>query len=332
MRKVKQLDIAKALNISRVTVTKALMDAPDIGIATRKLVKAKAEELGYFPNYTGRNLSSKRTYTIGLVVPKIAHSFFSISIESFYEAAIAKGYYIIPTISFENIKIEEENIKVLLSMGVDGIIIDPAGNIDISEIYDKILNAGVKLIFYDRFPIGFNHASVVCNNKEAAKNAVSYIIAKGIKSIVHFTGSQKLNICKHRLEGYKSALESAGIKYNSKMVVSTGLTEKDGYDCFIEYFIKHGCPRAVFAVNDSIAIGIYKAATTLKLRIPTDISIVGFGDIELAQMVSPQLTTVHIPIKEMCFEAINRLVSSIENVGTIKNDVFIADLVIRDSV
>jgi len=137
MKKIKQIDIAKALNISRVTVTKALMDTPDIGIATRKLVKAKAEELGYFPNFIGRNLSSKRTYTIGLVVPKIANSFFANSIESFYEAAIAQGYHIIPTVSFENSKIEEENIRVLLSMGVDGIIIDPAGNIDNSKIYHR---------------------------------------------------------------------------------------------------------------------------------------------------------------------------------------------------
>lgn len=332
MRKVKQLDIAKALNISRVTVTKALLDSPDIGLATRNLVKAKAEELGYFPNFTGRNLSSKRTFTIGLIVPKIAHSFFSTSIESFYEAAIAKGYYIIPTISFENSRIEADNIKVLLSMGVDGIIIDPAENVENYKMYDRIINSGVKLIFYDRFPIRFKHTGVVCNNKEAAMNAVNYIIAKGIKEIVHFTGTQQLNICRHRLEGYKSALESASIKYNSKMVVSTGLSEKDGYDSFIKYYVKHGCPRAVFAVNDSIAVGIYKAAALLKLRIPNDISVVGFGDIEMAHMVSPSLTTVHIPIKEMCFETINQLISSIENINPINNNVFVADLVIRDSV
>jgi DNA-binding LacI/PurR family transcriptional regulator len=332
MKRIKHSDIANALNISRVTVTKALMDAPDIGLATRNLVKAKAEELGYFPNYIGRNLSSQRTFTIGLVIPKIAHSFFSNSIEAFYEAAIAHGYYIIPTVSFENSKIEEENIRVLLSMGVDGIIIDPAGNIDNCKMYNRIINAGVKLIFYDRYFIDFNHTSIVCNNKEAAENAVSFIIARGIREIVHFTGPQKLNISFHRLEGYKSALESAGIRFEKKMIVYTDLTEKSGHDCFIDYYIKNGCPKAVFCVNDSVAAGIYKAAATLKLRIPTDLSIVGFGDIEIAQMVHPQLTTVHIPIKEMCVETINRLILSIENKDTIRNEVFSTDLVIRDSV
>lgn len=332
MRKITHIDIAKALKVSRATVTKALMDFPDISISTKKRVREKAEELGYFPNFTGRNLSSRKTFTLGLIVPKIAHSFFSTSIESFYQAAIDNGYYIIPTISFENCKIEEENIKVLLSMGVDGIIIDPAENIDNLRIYDKILNAGVKLVFYDRYPIGYECKKVACNNMEAAKNAVSYIISKGFKEIVHFTGSQHLNICRHRLEGYKSALESAGIKNSSRMIVHGGLTEMDGYNSFLTYFNKYGCPRAVFAVNDSIALGIYKAAATLKLRIPTDISIVGFGDIESTQLVQPRLTTVHIPIREMCFETINILISTIENKDTIIDKIFIADLVIRDSV
>jgi DNA-binding LacI/PurR family transcriptional regulator len=332
MKKIKQIDIAKALNISRVTVTKALLDSPDISIVTKKMVKAEAEKLGYFPNFTGRNLSSKKTFTIGLVVPKIAHSFFAHSIESFYEAAIARSYYIIPTVSFENNKIEERNIKVLLSMGVDGIIIDPSGDVEDCKIYDRILHSGTKLIFYDRYPVDSKYARVVCNNKEAAKNAVSFIISKGIREIVHFTGSQQLNICKDRTEGYIAALDSAGIKLDKKMIVSAGLTEKNGYDSFIEYFIKNGCPRAVFAVNDPMAVGIYKAAATLKLRIPLDLSVVGFGDIEISQLVSPQLTTVHIPIKEMCLETIKRLIAMIENKRVYNDEIFTANLVIRDSV
>jgi DNA-binding LacI/PurR family transcriptional regulator len=217
-------------------------------------------------------------------------------------------------------------------MGVDGIIIDPAGNIDNSMIYNKIINAGVKLIFYDRYFIDYNHPSIVCNNKEAAEHAVSFIIARGIREIVHFTGPKKLNISYHRLEGYKSALELAGIKFENKMIVYTDLTERSGHDSFIEYYIKKGCPKAVFCVNDSVAAGIYKAAATLKLRIPADLSIVGFGDIELAQMVQPPLTTVHIPIKEMCIETINRLISAIENKDTVTSEVFSTHLVIRDSV
>lgn len=332
MRKIRQIDIANALNISRVTVTKALQNSPEISKSTRELVRAKAEEMAYFPNFTGRNLSLKKTFTIGLVVPKIAHSFFCHSVQSFYEAAIAKGYYLIPTISFENHKTEERNIRILLSMGVDGIIIDPAMDVKDTKVYDLISESGAKFIFYDRYPLSYNHSRVVCDNRSAAKNVVSLLIAKGITQIVHFTCTQKLNIGKHRLEGYQQALKSAGLKYNRKLIVNTGLDEKDGYTSFIEYYNKYGCPKGVFAINDPVAIGIYRAAETLKLRIPDDFAIVGFSDTDKSQMLEPKLTTVHIPVKQMCIETINRLISMIEDKPVDVEKIFETELVIRNSV
>src|SRR6056297_1019928 len=114
MKKISQKDIAESLNLSRVTVTKALKEHPDVSDETARRVKSKAQEMGYIPDFIGRSLSSKRTYNLGLVVPKIAHSFFSYSIEKIYEAAYKRGYNIIPMVSFEDCTKELEHITTLL--------------------------------------------------------------------------------------------------------------------------------------------------------------------------------------------------------------------------
>ncbi len=333
MTKITQSDIAQALNISRVTVTKALNDDSTIALHTRNQVKQKADELGYIPNLIGRSLSSRKTWTIGLVLPKIAHSFFAHSVEFFYEASSKFGYNIVPTISFEKGENEERNIRTLLSMGVDGIIIGTSGKVANIQIYDKIIASGVKLIFYDRFPIGMKHPGVFSNDLEAAREAVNFIISKGHKKIVHFTGPKNINICKNRHEGYRSALKEAGIEYRKDRVIVGELTEESGYRNFIDYFIANGSPGAVFTVNDSVAIGIYRAAAKLKLQIPEDFAIVGFGDLERSKLLIPQLTTVHIPLKNMCYDAIKMLVSSINDGEDLPMEkVFKTRLMIRDSI
>ncbi len=333
MRKITQSDIARELNVSRVTVTKALNNDLSIALHTRNRVRKKADDLGYIPNLIGRSLSSRKTWTLGLVLPKIAHSFFSQSLEFFYEASSKYNYNIIPTISFEKGENEERNIRTLLSMGVDGIIIGTSGKVVNPQIYDKISASGIKLIFYDRFPIGIKHPGVFCNDLEAARSAVNFIISKGYKKIVHFTGPQNINICKNRLDGYKAALSEAAIEYREEQVILGELTEESGYRSFIDYFITHGSPGAVFTVNDSVAIGIYRAAAKLKLKIPEDFAIVGFGDLERAKLLIPKLTTVHIPLKDMCCDAINMLVSSIDNGEDIPMEkIFKTRLMIRDSI
>jgi DNA-binding LacI/PurR family transcriptional regulator len=164
MGKVNQKDIASALGVSRVTVTKALQDHPDIAIKTRTLVKDKALELGYVPNLIGRSLSSSRSFNLGVSLPKIAHSFFSQSVEYMYEAANQLGYQIIPTISFESGLNEKKNLESLLAMGCEGVIIGTASGVVDFEMYDFLKRAGIHTVFYDRFPSNYKGYGVYGND------------------------------------------------------------------------------------------------------------------------------------------------------------------------
>ena len=330
MRKVSQTDIARALNVSRVTVTKALKDHPDIAERTREQIKKMALEMGYIPDFIGRSLSSRRTFTIGLVLPKIAHSFFAHSVESFYEAAHDRGYNIIPMISFEDSEKELANIRTLLSMRVDGLIIDIAGNSTEYTNYDLAKRAGSKILFYDRCPVSCTDGAVVTDDRKAARDMVRILIDKGYRKIFHFAGPSALSIASERQKGYEDAMSEKGLL---KYILNVELKKESGYEAFMKLNNEDVRPDAIFCVNDSVAHGIYQACRELKLKIPGDIAIAGFGDIETSRLLYPPLTTIRMPVGEMTKSAIDILVKMIEdNDPYIEKKVINSEIIIRESV
>jgi DNA-binding LacI/PurR family transcriptional regulator len=310
MRKISQKDIAESLNISRVTVTKALQNHPDIADKTIKKVKEKALEMGYIPDFIGRSLSSKRTYTIGVVIPKIAHSFFSYSIERMYEAARAKEYNIIPMVSFEEKEKEMDNIRTLLSMRVDGIILDPAQDSTDNSSYELASNAGCKVVFYDRCPKDFTRGSFVTDDRKGAYRLTKSLIEKGYERICFFAGPQYLNISEQRRKGYEDAMAEYG---KTCHVQHVALRQESGYDTLIKMATSGEMPDAIFAINDPVALGVYDAAKELGLKIPDDLAVAGFGDIEAAAMVTPPMTSVKPPLDQMAKAAVDTVIDMIEN-------------------
>lgn len=310
MKKINQKDIAESLNISRVTVTKALKDHPDIAIKTKKLIKKKAREMGYIPDFIGRSLSAGHTRTIGVVLPKIAHSFFALSIEKFYEAARERNYHLIPMISFENQHNELDNIQTLLSMRVDGMIIDVAGNSIENTNYKLALKAGCKVLFYDRYPISSQQGAVITNDRESAFQMTQLLIKKGYKKICHFAGPHSLNISVERQRGYEEAMD---MHHLMKYILTMDLTTEGGYNAMIKLAKENALPEAIFAVNDSVAHGVYNALHELNIRIPADIAVAGFGDIESSSLLKPPMTSVKIPVEQMTKACIDSIIDMIEN-------------------
>jgi DNA-binding LacI/PurR family transcriptional regulator len=310
MRKVSQKDIASSLNISRVTVTKALKDHPDIAADTIQKVKDKALEMGYIPDFIGRSLSSRRTQTIGIMVPKIAHSFFSYSIEKIYEAAHERGYNIIPMVSFEDQKQERENIITLLSMRVDGIILDPAQNSVDNSNYELAVTAGCKVVFYDRCLAGHVNGSIVTDDRHGAYNLTRYLIEKGYRRIYHFAGPSALNICDERRKGYEAAMNEHKLLCH---ILNVQLERKSGYEAILRMHKENELPDAIFAVNDPVALGIYDAARELGLAIPGDIAVAGFGDVTTSAIICPAMTTVKPPLDDMARAAVEDIIDMIEN-------------------
>ncbi len=331
---VNQQYIADLLKISRVTVTKALQEHPDIALSTIKKVKEVADELGYIPNIVGRSLSTKKTSTIGLIVPKINHSFFSTIIEEMYTKAKSLGYQIILMVSFENEESELANVKSLLSMNVDGIIIDSVSDSANDKSYELILKHKKPLIYIDRKPRSIKKAeSVVFNDYNLSYELTTQLIGRGYKDIMYATGAQGINICYDRLRGFKSAMKEASLKVSKNRILKVGLAKEEAFNVFQEYLENNSnLPEAIICVNDSAALGLYEVCKKHNIKIPDDVSVVGFGHLIASDLVQPPLSTVKLNLQKASFTTVEKLVALINDQPFEKNNIIDGEIIFRESV
>lgn len=292
-------DIARRLHVSKVTVSKALRGHPDISTETTKKVMELAHELGYTPNFMARSLSSRKSNTIGVVVPKIAHFFFSAVIEAIYDAAFANNYEIILTVSQENAERELRHIQSLLSMRVDGLMVSLSQQTKEYSVFETVKEMGIPITFMDRvIPLeGFN--TVVADDRGGAFAATEQAISVGYRKIAHLAGYQHTNIGKERYLGFKSAMKQYGVTIDPRWVVYGGFGEADGYKGFMKLCESHNRPEFVFAVTFPVALGMYRAAHELGMKIPNDIDLICFGNSGLNQFLSPPMSYVEQPTVEL---------------------------------
>lgn len=332
---VNQQYIADLLKISRVTVTKALQMHPDIAKSTVKKVKKVADELGYIPNSVGRSLSTKKTNTIGIVVPKINHSFFSEIIEEIYIKAKALGYQIILMVSFENEEIELTNVKSLLSMNVDGILIDSVSTSRECKFLPLISIHKKPLIFFDRKPRFVKKTeSIVFNDYDLTFRLTSRLIERGYKDIMYITGSQLINICYDRLKGFKSAMKDSNLFVpKNRILTAARLDKSSGIEIF-EKFIsgKSKLPEVIVCVNDSIALGVYDVCKKYDLKIPDDLGVVGFGHLKISDFVKPPLSTVKLNLKNASILGIENLVAKINGGQNNTTTIIDGEVILRESI
>jgi LacI family transcriptional regulator len=297
-------DIAKRISVSKVTVSKALRGHPDISSETSKKIKKLARELGYFPNYMARNLSSKHSKTIGVVVPKVAHFFFSSVIEAMYDAALEKDYEMILTVSQENAQREEKHIQTLLSMRVDGIIVSVSESTKDYSIFETVRDKGVPLTFMDRVPNLEGFSSVVGDDRGGAFAATEQAINVGYRKIAHIGGYQHTNIGKERYRGFVEAMKQYDVPIKPEWVVYGGFSENDGYKGFNQMYETGKLPEFIFAATFPVALGVCKAVAELGMKIPNDIDIISFGSGGVNQFLSPPISYVEQLPGEMAKKAV----------------------------
>ncbi|MBN1153903.1 LacI family DNA-binding transcriptional regulator [candidate division KSB1 bacterium] len=305
-------DIARRLNLSKVSVSKALRDHPDIAEQTKLRVKQVAAEMGYTPNFYARNLSSNKSNTIGLVVPKIAHSFFAEVIEAIYDVANENEYDVILTVSREDEQLEQHNIYRLLSMRVDGLLISVSQHIEDISIFNTIKSKNVPLVFFDRMIEGLTFSSVTVNDRKGAYDATEFAIKAGYSRIAHFAGYGNTNIGSERLNGYLDALHAYRIPVRSEWIIEGGYDEVHGYQGLMALADSADMPEIIFAASYPVALGIYDAAAKLRLRIPDDIDVICFGDSPVNKYIKPALTCVDQPVRELGTKAMELLIEEIE--------------------
>jgi len=312
MVNIRQSDIAKELNISRVTVSKALRDHPDISPAMKKKIAVLAKKMGYVPNLIARQLNSRRTFTIGIVVPDLENSFFSYVVDSMIDYATEHSYYVILTVSREKANIEKINIDNLIGMRVDGLLVCLSQETTDRQVFKTVEKMKIPLVFFDRAFENMKFSRVVFNDKPGATNSVNRIIQEGYTKIAIFAGYSKTNIGKERTEGFIEALSKNKIPIRKEWILEGGFELKDGYESFKKLNSSWNIPEIIFTVNDRVALGAYKAAKEAGLRIPEDIGIFGYGFNEITDFFNPQLTVINQDPRKLGFEAIKLLINEIE--------------------
>jgi LacI family transcriptional regulator len=312
-RPIKLDDLAKKLKVSKVTISKALRNHPDISAGTTARVKELANRMGYMPNLMAKNLSSRRSNTIGLVIPKIAHLFFASIIESIYDTAFDNNYETFLTVSQEQEERERKHILSLLSMRVDGLIISITQETQDPAIFKRVLQQNVPVVFVDRVPAVEGVSSITVDDKGGAYSAVVYAIKKGYKKIAHIGGYSHINIGRARSEGFLDAMNHHGISVNQGWIVEGGFGEEDGYNGFLKIYDKQNYPEYILAVTYPVALGIYSAATELGLRIPEDIEITCFGKNSFNRFSPSVFNFVDQPATELGHEAFMLLLNMIND-------------------
>ncbi len=305
-------DIAKELGISPSTVSRALKDHPDISTKTKVAVKELAEKLHYKPNAIALSLRNEKTNTIGLVIPGIVHYFFSSVISGIEDYANDKHFNVMICQSNESYEKEIISVQTLLDSRVDGLIISMSKTTNEYKHFKDIEEYGLPLVFFDRICEEIKTDRVIVDDEKGAFEAVEYLISLGCKRIAHLCGPQGLLISQNRLNGYLKALKLHNIPIDEELIINCDTYEK-ALECTDDLLSLKNPPDGIFAVNDLTAIGAMKVIKTKGLKIPEDISIIGFTNGMVSSLVEPSLTSVNQKGYEMGKIAAELLINRINN-------------------
>lgn len=315
MKTVTLKEIAEKLNISITTVSKALKDYPDVSKKTKQRVLDLAKDLNYIPNSFAVSLRMQQSKTIGVIVPATVHHFFSNVIKGILKEAEKKDYLVILLHSNENFELEKKQVDLLISKGVDGILISLSNNTNNFEHLQKIIKHEIPLILFDKIAKTVPCSKVIIDDRKAAYNAVSYLIKKGYKRIAHFRGDLNPQNSIDRFLGYKQALLDHNIEFDSSLVYicNNNSDFDDGYHNAQKLLEDHGnSVDAVFTITDTIAIGVIKYFTDHNIKIPKDVALFGFSNWFMSSVITPGLSSVEQHGYEMGEKSANLLFHEID--------------------
>ncbi|MGY5847791.1 LacI family DNA-binding transcriptional regulator [Salegentibacter sp. HM20] len=306
--------IARELEVSISTVSKALKDSPEIGEDTKQKIKAFAKLYNYKPNNIALSLKNRKTRTIGIVIPEIVHYFFTTVISGVEQVANEKGYNVIVCLSNNSFDREVLNLEMLANGSTDGFIISMAKETMQKEDYHhliEVVNQGMPLVLFDRVSDQINCDKVIIDDVLGAKKAVQHLIDIGSKKIGLISTVDYISVGKLRTQGYLQALEENGILVDENLILKIEDMERSEEE--IRKFFKRKEVDALFAVNEHFAVSAIRVLKENGLEVPTDVSVIGFTDGELSKRFIPSLTTVSQHGEQMGAEAARLLIDRLEN-------------------
>lgn len=329
-------DIAEKFGVSVSTVSRALSGSTRVRKDKRDAICQYAREHDFYPNNIAQSLrNSKRepVRLIGVIVPELTHYYFASVLTGIEEAATARGYRIIITMSKESYEREAQICQMFEAHQVCGVIVSQAKDTTRYDHFKSLLNKGITLVFFDRICTGVDASLVVVDDYQGAFKAVSYLIETGCKRIAFYGMRGNAEIGKNRYNGYRDALLKAGIKPEENLVVACD-NRCDAERITPSMLERDERPDAFFCVNDDTAIGVMYTAKRMGFRIPDDISVCGFTNGNRAVACDPMLTTVEQRGVEVGKEAATILIDKVEKLSDpdkIEKRVVRTRLVVRGS-
>lgn len=309
--KVTIADIARELNLTGATVSRALNNRKGTSEETRKMVQEAAERMNYRRDRIAWSLRSGRTNIIGVIIPSAEINFFGSVIHGIESMANQHGYNVLIYQSNEQPEYEQKGIETFLSTRVDGILASIAKEtLDFSH-YLEIKERGVPLVFFDRANDSLNIPSVVVDDFKGAYYATEHLIRQGYKRIAHITGQQHLKIFKDRLEGYKSALAAYDVPVEPDLIYQGNVSIEAGRLAIAHFLGLPQPPDAVFAVEDFTALGVVKELKDREIDMPEAFGVVGFANESFDEHITPSLSSIDQQTVQMGKEAFKLLMEMI---------------------
>lgn len=325
-------DIAKRLNISLSTVSRALRNASDVNPDTKKAVMALSEELNYQPNKLALSLRQKQTHTIGVIVPNLDYVL-SLMVRGIDEVALEAGFTVMVCQSNESFGREILNTRRLLESLVDGFIISVSSESKSFDHFKKIQERNLPVVVFDRVTPYLNAPSVRIDNEEGGFVATEHLIEQGYKRIAVLAGPENLGVSNSRMDGYLNALKKHKIKKDPALIVHCDFNQDYAYFATLELLAMKKRPDAIFTISDRMAIGAMLAIKKKGLRMPQDIGLVGFNNEPVTSLVTPSVSSVEMPSFELGKAAAKLFIETMHNKENmdLEEKVLKPKLIIRES-
>ena len=313
-------DIARALGISKSTVSRALADRFDVKPETKKAVIEMAEKMHYRPNPFAQNLIKRRTKIIGVVVPEFINSIFARIIIQIQQVFEREGFHVLITQCNESAEAERRNLQLLEESMVEGILISVTEKGRNTDYYEELIGSGIPLVFFNRAASDVAASRVVIDDYKWAFFAVEHLInirremGQPMPRIMHFQGPSEIDLSGLRYRGYADALRKHGLPVDSSLVIRCeSITREEGFRLMNRCIVQGMVPDALFGFNDQLAIGAMKALKRKGFHIPQEVSVMGFTESQSALVTEPMLSSVAQPLDKMGETAARLLLEKIQD-------------------
>ncbi|MGC9458529.1 LacI family DNA-binding transcriptional regulator [Vibrio genomosp. F10] len=322
--------VSEYAGVSQATVSRVINGTSRVSHDKKLKVEKAIQHLGYRPNSIAQALASSRTGSIGIIVPELGGPFFSEILHNLEGNFRRFGYHVVVTAGSNTEQGQQESVEFLLGRRVDAIVLHAQQLTD--DYIISLEEQGVAIVLINRFIPEISTSCIDVDNELGGKLATQHLLKMGHRQIACITGPLDKSDARGRLQGYRIALEEAGLQYNEALVSEAGFTEETGVSAMKKLLKREGDFTAVFASNDHMAFGAYEVLKGAGRSVPEQVSLVGFDNILFARYLTPGLTTINFPIEQMSVEAVQLAIQKLNKNKRDVNFKLSPRLVVRNSV